>query len=223
MSPEPRPRSPGRPQLDPGQPGVRIRLIRAAAQLVAERGYNATSIREIAAAADVTPAMIAYYFGDKRGLLEAILDHAFEQLVRGVQQLAAEDDTADSPFVTRFVPLYLKAVTREPWIPRFLMREVFSADTPVREQFVERFARRVAAVVPAVFAREIEAGRLRRDLDPQLALLSLIGMCVFPLIVEPVLGPLLGFQVDAAFTERLIEHTVELFLEGAAPRVETTT
>ena len=223
MSHPPRPRSPGRPQQDPAQPGVRERLIRAAAQLVAERGYSATSIREIAAAADVTPAMIAYYFDDKRGLLEAILDHAFEQLVRGVQQLATEDDAADGPFVARFVPLYLRAVTREPWIPQFLLREVFSADTPVRERFIERFARRVAVVVPAVFAREIESGRLRRDLDPQLTLLSLIGMCVFPLIAEPVLGPLLGFRVDEAFAERLTEHTVELFLEGAVPREETTT
>ncbi|MBW2240421.1 MAG: TetR/AcrR family transcriptional regulator [Deltaproteobacteria bacterium] len=222
MSETIRPRSPGRPQLDPAQTSVRERLIQAAAKLVAERGYNATSIREIAANADVTPAMVAYYFGDKRGLLEAILDHAFERLVEGVQQLAAEDDATDGPFVTRFVPLYLRAVTREPWIPQFLLREVFSADTPVREQFVERFARRVAAVVPAVFAREIEAGRMRRNLDPQLTLLSLIGMCVFPLIAEPVLGPVLGFQVDAAFAERLTDHTVELFLEGAAPREETT-
>ncbi|MCP5058887.1 MAG: TetR/AcrR family transcriptional regulator [bacterium] len=222
MSDPIRSRSPGRPQLDPDHPSVRERLIQSAARLVAERGYDATSIRQIATHADVTPAMVAYYFGDKRGLLEAILDHAFERLVQGVQQMAAQEEVADGPFVTRFVPLYLRAVTREPWIPQLLMREVLSADTPVREQFVERFAQRVVAVVPAIFAREIEAGRMRRDLDPKLTLLSLIGMCVFPLVAEPILGPLLGFQVDPAFAGRLTDHTVGLFLEGAAPREEAT-
>ncbi len=214
------PRGPGRPLRDPEAPDVRQRLIEAAARRIAEQGYSRTSVRAIAEAAGVTPAMIPYYFGDKGGLLEAILDTAFERLLAGVRELAAEGAGADGPFAERFIPLYLRTIGREPWIPQLLVREVLAADTPVRERFVERFARRAAALVPALFEQEIASGRLRADLDPQLTVLSVLGMCVFPFVAVPVVGPVLGVEVDAGFADRLAEHTVRLFVEGAAPREE---
>lgn len=49
-------------------------LIRAAEQLFAERGSDAVSLREINAAAGATNASaIQYHFGDRRGLVKAVL------------------------------------------------------------------------------------------------------------------------------------------------------
>ena len=130
------PRGPGRPQRDPRAPEVRERLVEAAARLVAEQGYASTSVRAIAQEAGVTPAMISYYFGDKSGLLEAILDTAFERLLAGIRELAAEGTGDDGPFAARFIPLYLRTIGREPWIPHLMLREVLAADTAVRQRFV---------------------------------------------------------------------------------------
>jgi len=46
----------------------RARLLEAARDLFAERGYERATVREIGAAADVDPALIARYFGSKAGL-----------------------------------------------------------------------------------------------------------------------------------------------------------
>lgn len=49
-------------------------LIQAAERLFAERGSDAVSLREITAAAGATNASaIQYHFGDRRGLIRAVL------------------------------------------------------------------------------------------------------------------------------------------------------
>src|SRR5678815_6090761 len=53
---------------------VRESLLEAARRLFLARGFAAVSIREIAAEAGATAAMIHYYFGDKLGLYRAMLE-----------------------------------------------------------------------------------------------------------------------------------------------------
>ena len=209
-------RAPGRPKSDPDR-GVEPRqiLIETAARLFGEQGYAETSLREVASGAHVTPAMIAYYFKDKPGLLEAVTLSGLETLMETVEAVVSDEDS-DEAFVPRFIRAYLSTINRHPWIPQILMREVVSRDTPLRQLFIDRFASRVLTIVPAKVATEIESGRLRQDLDARYTLLSLIGMCLFPYIAQPVLGPLLGYQFDEAFGREYTEHTLALFLDGAA-------
>ncbi|NJP92571.1 TetR/AcrR family transcriptional regulator [Nonomuraea sp. FMUSA5-5] len=47
--------------------------MRAAQQSFAERGYTATTIRGVATAADVDPALVLQFFGSKDGLFDAAL------------------------------------------------------------------------------------------------------------------------------------------------------
>lgn len=54
------------------QAGTREKLMGAAEQLFAERGVEAVSIRDIAAAAGVNSALIAYHFGGKEELFVAV-------------------------------------------------------------------------------------------------------------------------------------------------------
>lgn len=51
---------------------ARRRLMEAALELFADKGFSKTSIREIALAAHVNVAAISYYFGDKAGLYRAV-------------------------------------------------------------------------------------------------------------------------------------------------------
>ncbi len=60
-------RKPGRPE---GTSTVRDEIMDAAEGQFAELGYAGTTLREIAAATNVTQALISYYFGSKYGLFE---------------------------------------------------------------------------------------------------------------------------------------------------------
>ena len=49
-------------------------IISTAMKLFAQKGFEGTSVREIASGADVNPAMISYYFGSKEKLFENLVE-----------------------------------------------------------------------------------------------------------------------------------------------------
>jgi AcrR family transcriptional regulator len=66
---------------------TRRRILAAATKAFAERGYTRAGIREIAAAAGVSIALILRYFGSKAGLFEAALTDSINlDLVRHAPQ-----------------------------------------------------------------------------------------------------------------------------------------
>ncbi|MET8364792.1 TetR family transcriptional regulator [Micromonospora sp. NPDC049580] len=78
----------GRPR---GNPDTRARIAEAARDLFREHGYPGTTVRAVAAAAGVDPALISYHFGSKQGLFSQSLNllcvdpTALDQALRGDQ------------------------------------------------------------------------------------------------------------------------------------------
>jgi AcrR family transcriptional regulator len=72
-------------------PAVRGRVLVEALRLFTARGYAATTVREIVAAAGVTKPVLYYYFGSKEGLYLEIMggiSQAFEQRIMELQESA---------------------------------------------------------------------------------------------------------------------------------------
>lgn len=80
------------------QEGSRERIIRTAISLFAARGFRGTSIRDIAHAMNMSISNIYHYFGNKEGLLVAILEHASKELLRRLNAVCE----SDLPPVERF-------------------------------------------------------------------------------------------------------------------------
>jgi AcrR family transcriptional regulator len=162
--------------------------------------------------------MIPYYFGDKQGLYDALIEDAIGHVLARLQRLAAAGGERREDPVDAFLAVYLDTLIGEPWIPQLLVREVLAHDSPLRRRFRENFAGPARAALVSMLRAERERGRLRADLDVDLATLSLIGMTVFPFLVHPVLGDLFGYRLDADFRDRFRAHTRGLFFDGARPR-----
>lgn len=62
----------------PGNPDTRGAIVQAARELFAERGYERTTIRAVAAAASVDPALVHHYFGTKAALFAEIGEPPFD-------------------------------------------------------------------------------------------------------------------------------------------------
>jgi hypothetical protein len=146
-----------------------------------------------------------------------MLASVFDDLLAQVRGLAAQPARSTAP-LEGFIRLYAATLAAQPWLPALLLREVVTGDPAARARFVERFAKRAAELVPGLVRAEISSGALRSDLDPILTLLALVGSMVFPYLAHPLLGKLLGYELDARFSERLAAHTTGLILDGARPR-----
>ena len=208
----PRPRKPGRPAAE-AHPDVRDSLLTAAGDLGARRGLGAVSLRELASKAGVTPSMVHYYFGDKQGLHDAMLERALARVLATVREVVSETDAGEDP-IAALVSTLVATFTREPWIPPLVIREVLAEGGRFQERFIRDYASQVAPLVRGVVQREIDAGRMRADLDPSLAFLSLIGMVTFPFVARPVAQRVLGLRFDADFGAAFAEHTRRLYAAG---------
>ena len=60
---------------------TRERIVDAAAQLIAERGADATSLDDVRAATRASKSQLYHYFGDKRGLIHAVTDRQCERVI----------------------------------------------------------------------------------------------------------------------------------------------
>lgn len=208
-----RTRRPGRPDADSSHPEVRQALLEAAGRLFAARGYRAVPLHEIAREAGVTPAMIHYYFGDKLGLYDAMLEEVFARVLERVRgALFGEAGLADR--LPDLLDVLTSTFAAEPWLPGLMIREVLSDDGRFRERFIDAYASQIAAILPALVKQESDSGRFRDDLDPRLAFLSLLGMTVFPFVARPVVERVLGLRYDEDFRAAFAEHTRRVFLEG---------
>jgi AcrR family transcriptional regulator len=198
---------------------VREKLLESSRNLFLQLGFREVSLRQVAAAAGTTPAMIHYYFGDKLGLYRAMIEDAVGPLVESVQRLG-QATGGDGPGLDEVMRAYMQMVAANPWFPALVIQEVLAQSGHLRGEFIERFAGRTAPALVAVLRREREQGRLRRDIDPQFAAVSLLSLCVFPFASLPVTGPVLGFRPEGEALDRFVDHTVQLFRDGCAARAE---
>ncbi|MFD2763162.1 TetR family transcriptional regulator [Micromonospora eburnea] len=115
----------------PGNPGTREAILDAARSAFAERGFDGASIRGIAAAAQVDPALVHHYFGTKDQLFLAAMNSPFDPRELLPKVFAGERASIgerlvrlflglwDSPAGTAGVALLRSALSNE-WTARLL-------------------------------------------------------------------------------------------------------
>jgi AcrR family transcriptional regulator len=200
----------GRPSGD--ELDLRVHLLDAAIAQFALEGIGATSLRAIATAAGVTPAMLHYYFGDKTRLVRAVID---ERLLPVFVPLRAQlEHAGDDPMalIEGFVHGIGAVVARHPWLPPLWVREVLCEGGALREVL---FAEGVPGV-PQLLARRFAAaqadGRLNAGLDPRLLVVSLIGLTLFPAAGAPIWRR--AFGTEGLEPAAMAHHTLALLGHG---------
>lgn len=69
--------------------GRRIEMLRAAAELICERGFGDTRIADVAKRAGVSSALVIYYFGTRDRLLVDALRHSEESFYEAAEKMLA--------------------------------------------------------------------------------------------------------------------------------------
>jgi AcrR family transcriptional regulator len=209
---ERKPRAAGRPAA--GNADYRDALLDAAKSSFAGNGFAASSLRQIAQQARVTPALAHYYFSDKAGLLTAVIEERVAPLVSAIAVAVAAAGPDPEAALRAFVHAYTRTGSTHPWLPQLILREVLSEQGVLREQFIARFASGMAGMLKAHIERGREQGLFRRNLDASAAVMSIISLCIFPFIAAPLVSVVLGVRADPQRAEALAEHHLGVLLSG---------
>lgn len=207
------PRNTRKPQGRPaGADAVDIRsaILDSAELHFANKGYAATSLREIADEVKVNPAMIHYYFGSKRALLRHVLERTLEPLAAAIATM----NTANSAPIQAIARLLLSTFSQHPHLPILVVREVMLPGGVMQQHFLEYLAPRLGGSVPGLLAKEQSAGRLRKDLDLHISALTLISLCAFPFFARELAEPVLEISYDPPGIHKLEQHITRLLSEG---------
>lgn len=200
-----------RPQGD--GPDLRQQLLDAALACYVRHGIAATRLRDIAAEASVTPALVHYYFSDAAGLRQAVIGERLMPVFQQVRDtLLGMPDAPLRDVVVAFVDVICAQVRHHPWLPALWIREVVSEGGELRDLLVSRLAPQLAAVMAARFATEQAAGRLNPGLDPRLLMVSLVGLTLFPASGTPIWRQL--FDAEDLGIDDIRGHALALLDRG---------
>jgi TetR/AcrR family transcriptional regulator len=209
------PRAAGRratPQRSPG-PGERrrdaersrTRLLAAALDEFAAKGYAGARVSDIAERAGLNKQLITYYFGGKRGLYRALEE----------QWLANEAELAppDVP-LAELTASHLHAVLADPRHSRLLLWEgLTDSDDRAGGTFSPDDDPGVADM-----HRRQGRGELADDLDPSLVLIALMGAALAPVAIPQVVRRSTGLDSsDGEFERRYAEQLGRIVRRLAEP------
>lgn len=177
-------RSPGRPAAGADQAQ---RILDAALACYAREGVKATSIRDVAREAGVTPALVHYYYGDAERLLEEVINARVLPVFGAVRDAVTRVDEEDpGALATGFVNAICQAIELHPWLPPLWVREIISEGGALRDLLVTRIGPLLPQAIARAFARAQQQGRVNPDLDPRLIVVTLIGLTLLPAAGAPV-------------------------------------
>ncbi|GGX28916.1 TetR/AcrR family transcriptional regulator [Streptomyces chryseus] len=163
----PGPRRRGRPRRSPQDagPGARERILQAARDEFAERGYDKTSMRGIAKAAGVDAALVHHYFGTKDDVFAAAIEISFEPalVVPAVLGQGGTDGIGER-LARYFIGVWENPATRAPLLA--IVRSALTNETAakvLRTFVLRRLLERVAAeldVPDPTFRAELAASHM---------------------------------------------------------------
>jgi len=158
------------------------RILRAAVEEFARRGFDGARVARIAEAAGANKERLYHYFGNKEDLFAAVLDDAMRQLA-AAEPFVAED-------LGGYVARMLDFHRENPTLVQLLLAEARhrrSDRLPHEPDRLTHYARRVDAI-----RRAQERGAVRADVDPATVLYAVLALVAtasaLPQLTRLILG-----------------------------------
>ena len=186
-------------------------ILEAATGLFAQRGFDATSIGEIAQLAGVARGTPAYFFGSKEALFEEVVNRlntrALEIVPKALEQ-AGSNPNAER-LMSVFVDTYLEFHAANPEFLR-IIHWISLSDSRLVTQAVTHWSS-LAAMLSAV-VMTLKDTPLEHE-DPRQMVLTIIGMCNAHLTYGPTVAEPLGLHTNApGFLETRKAHLKQLLI-----------
>ena len=165
------------PSNPPGQargPSSRDRILAAAKQLFAARGYENTSTVAIARLAGTSESQLMKHFGSKEGLLECIFDSGWENLSSHIEEL--QKIPSPDKKLHALLDATLAGLERDVELKQLMLLEGRRIRREGRMVLMTNGFLAYVSIIDGILAEMRAAGQLRADLNPQAVRSGLVGM-----------------------------------------------
>jgi len=153
---------------------VEEEVMRVATACFNERGYQATTIEEIAARVEISRVTFYTYFKSKEELLQAIFARGLRDYEQGLAAILQEDLPRREK-LRRIMALQIASLTTEQPAIRLFFTEEHHLP-PQLARYVQEFHRRIDRLLEQEIVNGIERGELM-NVHPRLLMYAFMGMC----------------------------------------------
>ena len=188
-------------------------ILDAAIYLFARKGFSATGVREIARRAHSNIAMISYYFGSKRGILEAALNMFFQRY-REVAEQSLEGEELPEVKMRRFIRAIINVFRNNNDLVRIAFTEL-PFDIPEITDFRTERVKKNAALFQQKLLPVLKE-RLPRPIHMEVVGPAFTGMLVAHFLFRPVIEGVFDISFDEKFYEHYADEIADLLFYGVA-------
>ena len=153
-----------RPVKTPSSPDYCARIGAVAEALFAERGFDGTSIREIAEQAGATKALIYHYYDNKEALYQTLLEEAVSGVVMRIEAIAADGSEPEAQ-IRAVVQVFVDAYHDAPHRFQMVQRTIDDHHT-IATVLAERWFSRAHRALQDIVARGGASGRAEAAAGP---------------------------------------------------------
>jgi TetR/AcrR family transcriptional regulator len=161
------------PVLQDAPPGARDLLLETASAIMREGDIVDISLSELSLRSGLNSALVKYYFGNKAGLMKALLDRDMADIVHSVDALMAKDMDPEAR-LRRHIGAVVDTYFKTPYLNRLLMRLVRDSDAGEAQRIADSYLSPLSRAYDKLIADGVSQG-LFRDVDPQLFYFTLTG------------------------------------------------
>ncbi len=175
----------------------------------AEHGFTKTTIRGIAAAAEVSPGLVIHHFGSKDGLRSACDDHVFD-LITNAKARNAE-----------YATMAVQMMFSDPELATSVDYLVKSLLDP--SEHGQRYFDHYVDLVESYITDGFAGYTFRQSEDPHGQAAMIAVMALAPSLLDHRLKSVLGTADTTETMTRLAPHLLDLYLHGVLESVPDTT
>ncbi len=146
-------------------PNAREQLLEAASQIMREGDTIDLSLSELSLRAGLNSALVKYYFGNKNGLMLALLDRNMLAIVHGLAALVAKDMPPEDK-LRLHIGAVIDTYYEFPYLNRLMMRMVRDSAPAEATRIADLYLTPIAKAYDALINEGVKAGKFR-PVDPQ--------------------------------------------------------
>jgi AcrR family transcriptional regulator len=162
-------------RLPPARSSTPEKLLVAASELMIERSSIEVSLSDIARKSGVNSALVKYHFGNKDGLLLALLARDAATEMAQLEYLLAQPITPTAKLKLHIAGI-IRTYHRFPYMNRLIHYLLHESSAEAADEVSKFFIAPLLGFHRRLLAQGIKAGEFR-DIDPVLFYTSLIGAC----------------------------------------------
>jgi AcrR family transcriptional regulator len=192
---------------------AREQLLAAASQIMRDGDTINLSLSELSLRAGLNSALVKYYFGNKNGLMQALLDRDMGNIVAGLGALVAKDMPPEEK-LRRHIGAVIDTYYQFPYLNRLLMQLVRDSDPAEAARIADLYLKPIADLYGRLINEGIDAGKFRK-IDPELFYFTVTGAADRFFSARLVLRHCFDqSDISEKMRDQYREHTVDLIMRG---------